>query len=136
MSPMHPLARRCLRTSLVFLVLGVATGLHMSSAMHLGAGVMHSYYVPAHTHVLLVGFLLLALAGAALWRLPEREPRREGWNELAYWCTTLGTACRYLGEVGLGYRSARWISIAVFAASCVQASGLLVFCWLFWRRLR
>lgn len=134
--PMPTLARRCFRTSVLFLVLGVLTGLHMSSAVHLGAGEMHSDYLPAHTHVLLVGFLLLAFAGAALWKLPRGTERRERFAEFAYLAVAVGTAARYGFEVASGYHPAHWIHVSVFVASSAQSFGLLLFGWILWPRLR
>ena len=134
---MPPLTRRFLRTGLVFLVVGVLTGLHMASALHFGAGVMHGYYLSAHAHVLLVGFLLSTLAGLALWKLPGSGTRRsDALANLAYHAMTLGTALRFLFEVVLGYAERDALRVAVVLASTVQALGILAACAAIWPRLR
>ena len=75
---MPPLARRYLRTAIAFLVLGVLTGLHMSSARHLSAGGFHASYIVAHTHVVLIGFVVMAVMALCLWKLPAAKPRVAG----------------------------------------------------------
>lgn len=134
---MPTLPRLFLRTGILFLVLGVLTGLHMSSALHLRAGVMHYHYGSAHTHVLLIGFLLSTLVGVALWKLPEAPGEStRAFERLAYFGITLGTAARFLTEVVLGYFELEWMHALVFATSCVQALGILAACSAIWPRLR
>jgi heme/copper-type cytochrome/quinol oxidase subunit 1 len=136
---MPPLPRRFFTTALVYLVLGALTGLHMSTALHFGAGRMHGYYVSAHTHVLLVGFLLMSVMGVALWKLPpapERARPRRSWAGAAYWGLTLGTALRYLAEVWVGYQGFRSLHTAAVLGSTLQALAVLAFAREVWPRLR
>ena len=74
MPPIPRRARYFLKTAIWFLVLGVLTGLHMSSAKHLDAGGMHWPYVVAHTHLILIGFFLMGTMGSAIWLLPSPPP--------------------------------------------------------------
>lgn len=137
---MPPLAARYLRTALAFLVLGVLTGLHMATAHHFGLGEMHPYYVPAHTHVLLIGFLLMALMGVALWKLPapaRASAARERLARACYWALTLGTLLRYTAETTLGYvLTASWLRYVIVGGMLVQSLAILACCGLVWPRLR
>ena len=56
-SPLPVLASRCFKTSIVFLLIGVLAGLHMS--------ITHDHAAhPAHAHINLLGWVTLALFGA------------------------------------------------------------------------
>lgn len=135
---MPPLAVRFLKTALLFLALGVLTGLHMATAHHFDMGRMHAYYLSAHTHVLLVGFLLMTLTGAALWKLPpDARAKRIGWTRVGYWGLTLGTLLRYTAETTLGYvMSASWLRHAIMAGMVMQSLAIFACCWVVWPRLR
>jgi len=129
---MPPLARLYLKTSFAFGILGVATGMHMSSALHLHSGSMHRWYLSAHTHLLLVGFALLAADSLALCLLPAAPPgsrHRPGFDRLAYWIITLSTAGRFGLESALGYFASEpvWMHQAIFAISTAQGLGLILF---------
>ncbi|MDP6540552.1 MAG: hypothetical protein QF903_09315 [Planctomycetota bacterium] len=137
---MPPLVRRYLRTSLGALVLGVLTGLHMSSAKYLGAGTTHWPYVVAHTHLLLIGFVLLGSMGIAIWKLPpahSASAHRPWIDSLSYWLITLSTLTRFTLEVSLGYTPANELyQVGIFATSCVQTATILLFVWNCLPRLR
>ncbi|MDP6409693.1 MAG: hypothetical protein QGI46_09975 [Planctomycetota bacterium] len=128
---MPPLVRRYLRTALGALVLGVLTGLHMSSAKYLGAGTTHWPYVVAHTHLLLIGFFLLGTMGIALWKLPAARSgssHRTWIDSAAYWLITFSTLTRFTLEVSLGYAPAnRLYQLGIFATSCVQTMTIVLF---------
>jgi len=129
---MPPLARRYLRTAIAFAILGVMTGMHMSSALHLKAGEMHRYYLSAHAHVMLVGFSLMVAMSVALWKLPEAPAGsryRPSLMRLAYWLTSVGTLLRYLSESWIGYQTPEPESVHrfIYAAGMVQGTGILIF---------
>jgi hypothetical protein len=128
---MPPLVRRYVRTALGALVLGVLTGLHMSSAKYLGAGTTHWPYVVAHTHLLLIGFFLIGSMGIAIWKLPPApatSAHRPWIDSGVYWLITLSTLSRFTLEVSLGYAPQHHsYQLGIFATSCVQTVTIMLF---------
>ncbi|MBI5433685.1 MAG: hypothetical protein HZA52_12715 [Planctomycetes bacterium] len=128
---MPPLVRRYIKTSFAFLILGLLTGLHVSAVEYMGWGPMRQGYIPAHAHMILVGFLLMLILGVALWMFPkaaEGDPRWKPWRfELVYWLFVVGVVGRSTGEIVREYSLARGWSVLVFVASCVEV--LAVFVW-------
>jgi uncharacterized protein involved in response to NO len=57
----------------------------------------------AHTHVILVGFVMMMILGVALWMFPRPERTdvqyRPAVAEVAYWLLTAATGTRFVGEV-------------------------------------
>ena len=132
---MNKLSRVYVKTALCFLLLGMLTGLHMSSAKHLAAGSMHPPYIVAHTHLLMIGFFLLTSMGVALWKLPEAPAGsryKEGVAWLAFALLVPGSIARFVLEIWLGYYPAEHgepIPIAIFCVSCLQVGAVGLFIW-------
>jgi membrane associated rhomboid family serine protease len=68
---MHSLVRRFLKTAIIFLVIGLLLGLWMMVERELGGHVSGPYAVSAHTHAILVGFVMMMILGVALWLFPR-----------------------------------------------------------------
>ena len=120
-----PLARRYLKASVGFFVYGILIGLHISAALHLGWGTFRGGYVAAHTHVLLIGFVAMLLAGLVLWRFPEPKAGSWAWlPDAAWWLLVLTVLARSTSEILTGYFVWRGLGASVFAISCVQALAL------------
>jgi heme/copper-type cytochrome/quinol oxidase subunit 1 len=137
---MPPLVRRYLKTSFCFLVLGLLTGLHVSAVEYMGWGVMRQGYIPAHAHLILVGFLLMLILGVALWMFPKPAEGDVRWKparfELVYWMFVFGVIGRTTGEIVREYSLARAWSVLVFVASCVETLAVIVFVVSLWPRIR
>jgi hypothetical protein len=106
---MNPLVRRYLKTAIAFLTLGLSLGVWMLYAREFG-GWQPPRILSAHTHALLVGFVILMITGVALWMFPR--PRvgdavfRPGLAEAAWWCIAGGTGVRVALELGLSVAAA------------------------------
>lgn len=108
---MHSMARRYIKTAVCFLGLGLALGLWMIIGRELGGLAPTSYLVVAHTHSILVGFVMMMILGVALWLFPRPDRTdvhyRPHVAEAAYWLVTSGTAIRTGGEMlramGIGW---------------------------------
>ncbi len=128
---MPPLVRRFIKTAFGFLGLGIAIGMHVSAAEYLGFGVERHGYVVAHTHMILIGFVLTAIMGVALWMFPkpaEGDARyKPGRMELVYWLVTLGAIARATCEILREYYASNWLGVGVFSASVLEAIAVLVF---------
>ena len=100
---MSPLVRRYLRTAIGFLLTGLGLGLWMLIRRELEGRYPGPRLISAHTHVILVGFVMMMILGVALWMFPR--PGRDDVHyrpaiaEAAYWLLTVSTAARFAGEV-------------------------------------
>ena len=123
--PLPPLARRYFRAALFFLLYGLSIGLHISAALHMGWATFRGGYVSAHAHVILIGCVLMLVAGLGLWLLPEPASGRWRWLPGACWWLLVATILgRSTTEILSGYYGWRWLGAAVFAASNLQAAAL------------
>lgn len=137
---MPPLVRRYIKTAIVYLVFGLLLGLHIGAAEYCGWGSLRQPYVVAHTHVLLLGFLLMLIMGVALWMFPQpaghdrraQDPRAE----FAWWLVTVGVCARTLGEITSAYWMSHALGVAIFWASACEALGVIVFFVNLWPRIR
>jgi heme/copper-type cytochrome/quinol oxidase subunit 1 len=136
----YSLVRRYLKTAIVFLGVGLAIGGWMIVRRELWSEFPAPYVVSAHTHALFVGFVMMMILGVALWLFPrpDREDARYSPRlaELAYWLLTGGTATRVAGELLRSHVGALWLRIVVVAAGFAQITGLAVFFYTMWTRIR
>ena len=137
---MYTLVRRYIKTAIVFLVIGLGIGLWIVIERELFQRYPEPYLVSAHTHAILVGFVMMMILGVALWLFPrpDREDTqyRPGVAERAYWLLTAGTAGRIVSEIlraSVALAAVRW---AVVLASTAQVVGILLFFWTMWSRIR
>jgi hypothetical protein len=96
--------------------------------------------ISAHTHVILVGFVMMMILGVAQWMFP-RPPReaghhRTGVAEAAYWIVTSATVLRFLSELGRSGSDALTFKLAVVAGGLGQIVGLALFFYNLWPRIR
>lgn len=105
------------------------------------AGVFPSaYLVSAHTHAILVGFVMSMILGVALWLFPRPEKTdlqyRPGRAEASYWLLTVGTSGRVIGEMLRPATDAPWLRWGVVASGFLQIGAVLVFFYTMWPRIR
>jgi cbb3-type cytochrome oxidase subunit 1 len=126
---MPPLVRRFLKTAIGFLIFGVGLGVFMLARRELAGVWATPWWTSAHTHAILVGFVMMMILGVALWMFPR--PAKEDTHfdprlaEAAYWCLTVGTAGRVVGELlrpATGALAIRWL---VVLGGTAQALGLV-----------
>lgn len=137
---MHSLVRRYIKTAIAFLALGLAIGLWMIVRRELYGVYATPFETSAHTHALLVGFVMEMILGVALWLFPRPEKGNVRYSpraaEAAYWLLTLGTAIRVFGELARPFVTSlalRWLIVLCGAA---QTAGLLLFFYTMWPRIR
>ncbi len=139
------LSRRYLKTAICFLTFGLLLGLHIGAAEYAGWATLRQPYIVAHTHVLLIGFLLMVVMGVALWMFPRRaeaqgasanDGRASRKAELAWWLVTCGVVARTSLEITSAYLVSRPVGIAAFWAACLEASGIILFFIDLWPRIR
>jgi heme/copper-type cytochrome/quinol oxidase subunit 1 len=137
---MPPLVRWYVKTSFVFLTLGLLLG----GWIIVGEFVLGTYpprlLVTAHVHLLLVGFMLMIVMGVATWMFPR--PSREDTRyrpelaEAVYWVMALSTALRAAAELLLAYTGALALGWLIAAGGLGQVAGALLFVGNMWSRVR
>lgn len=136
---MNPLVRRYLRTAVFFLITGLGIGVWMIYAREFGAP-QPLRIRSAHTHAILVGFVMLMITGVALWMFPRPRPDDHVYKpalaELAWWCIALGTFVRVALELLLPIQAAPAWRATLVVAGIVQASGMILFFATMWTRIR
>jgi cbb3-type cytochrome oxidase subunit 1 len=137
---MPPLVRRYLKTAIGFLILGVGLGVYMLARRELADAWPSPWWISAHTHAILVGFVMLMIFGVALWMFPrpakddrQFDPRLA---EAAYWLLALGTAARVAGELTRPLNAAPTVRWTVVIGGSAQALGIALFFWTMWTRIR
>ena len=136
---MNSLVRRYLKSAVLFLTVGLTLGLWMMFVREFG-GWLPPRIRSAHTHAMLVGFVMLMITGVALWMFPRPRPDdiifRPRLAESAWWGIAGGTALRVGLELGLpADASAMWRGLLV-GSGALQVLGVLLFFSTMWTRIR
>jgi heme/copper-type cytochrome/quinol oxidase subunit 1 len=135
-----PLVRRYIKTSFVFLVLGLALGAYLIVAQFGVGAYPPRLVVTAHLHLLLVGFMLMIVMGVATWMFPR--PSREDTRyrpelaEAVYWVMTLSTALRAATEMLLAYTGRPALGWLIAVGGLGQVAGAMLFVANMWVRVR
>jgi heme/copper-type cytochrome/quinol oxidase subunit 1 len=134
------IARRYLKTAIVFLIYGMLVGLHVGAAEYAGWGTLRQPYIVAHTHILMLGFLLMLIMGVAQWMFPrpaEGDGRHKpGLALLAWWMLTIGVVVRSTGEIVSSYVASHALGVTIFLAACLEVLAVIVFFVNLWPRIR
>lgn len=137
---MFTTVRYFIKTSIVFLIIGILTGLYVSIKEYIFNTGYSSELITAHTHIILVGSVMMMIMGVALWFFPRPEKRDKKYNPnlilLTYWIMTISTALRFIFQVLLSSTFSEWISIAVSIFSFFQIVAILLFFYSIWGRIR
>lgn len=136
---MFELARRYVKTSLVYFTLGLLLGAWILVQQAAGGGT-HPALVSAHTHLTLIGFMVTLIMGVAYWMFPR--PAKEDMRyspsmaEVNYWLITVGTGARFAGETAQAVHQhpAEWV--VIIAGAAMQIVAGFIFVWNIWTRIR
>lgn len=137
---MYALVRRYIKTAILFLAIGLALGFGFMVRRELAGTWPSPYEVTAHTHAILVGFVMMMIQGVALWLFPrpDKEDRRYDPRlaALAWWCMAVGTAVRVAGELGRAWTTLPALAMLIVAAGALQVTGIALFFHTMWSRVR
>src|SRR5512145_2804097 len=137
---MPPLIRRYIKTSFVFLVLGLLLGGYLVVGEFLLGVSPPRLLITAHVHLLLVGFMLMLVMGVATWMFPR--PARDDARyrpelaEAVYWVMTGATILRAVAEVAAGISSAPLLRLGIAVGGLGQLLGAALFVTNMWWRVR
>ena len=137
---MTSLVRRFLKTGIAFLIAGLAIGAWMLGERELRGRFASPYIVSAHTHAILVGFVMMMILGVAQWMFPRPTKDDTRYSpalaEASYWMLAVGTAARVVGELLRPGSDGITLRGAVFVSGMLQIAGLLTFFANMWTRIR
>lgn len=137
---MFTMVRRFIKTGLAFLGIGLLLGGYLLIRRELEGVFPDRYLVSAHVHAVGVGFVMFMILGVALWLFPK--PTKEDTRyqpariELAYWLLVTSTGTRFLAEIARASANATWLRVLVLAAGLGQITGLAIYFYTMWTRIR
>ena len=137
---MFSTVRYFIKTSIIFLITGILTGLYMSFNKHLlNAGVLPEI-ISAHTHIILVGSVMMMIMGVALWFFPRAEKNDKKYNPLlilfTYWLMTISTALRFLFQIASAFTFLNFVEVCISIFSSLQVIAIILFFFAIWGRIR
>ena len=96
--------------------------------------------ISAHTHLILVGSIMMMIMGVALWFFPRAEKDDKKYNPnlilVVYWLMTAATILRFISQVIGSFYFIEWIGTSIFIFSSLQVVALFLFFYSIWGRIR
>lgn len=96
--------------------------------------------ISAHTHLILVGSVMMMIMGVALWFFPRAEKSDKKYNPglifVTYWFMTISTALRFIFQSAAGFVYIDWINVMITITSAFQVIAILFFFFSMWGRIR
>jgi cbb3-type cytochrome oxidase subunit 1 len=135
-----PLVRRYIKTSFMFLALGLLLGGWIIVGEFLLGTYQSRLHVTAHVHLRLVGFMLMIVMGVATWMFPR--PARDDTRyrpelaEAVYWMMTISTALRAAAEILAPWSGSPVLGWLIALGGLGQLAGTALFIVNMWRRVR
>lgn len=136
--------RLFVRTALACFVLSMLLGAALVAVRQLGIGTVPWSLIVVHTHLALVGGMLLMVVGVAFWMFPldrARYPETRGRYgprlvRAVYGLLVGGLALRSIVEPLQGERSGGALGLLLVLAAALQALGMVLFLAAIWPRVR
>lgn len=139
MYAMFTTVRYFIKTSIIFLVLGILTGLHLSFAKYISQISYSQELVSAHTLVILVGSVMMII-GVALWFFPRAGKDDKKYNTdlimVAYWMMTISNLTRFITQIIGPYFYICRINVTIIISSTFQVLAMILFFYAMWGRIR
>ena len=137
---MHTIVRYYIRTSMVFLFAGLFLGAYFLVATYWTGSGYPSLWVSAHTHVILIGFVMMMILGVAQWMFPRPLKTDKHYSPersfFVYYLLTVSTAVRFVCELLAPYVALRLIEHLIVLAALGQLLAFLLFFYNIWTRIR
>ncbi|MEP0861309.1 MAG: cbb3-type cytochrome c oxidase subunit I [Ignavibacterium sp.] len=137
---MFSTVRYFIKTSILFLLLGILTGLYMSISKYIFNIGYSQELISAHTHLILVGSVMMMIMGVALWFFPRAEKDDKRYNPdlilTSYWLMTIGTGLRFIYQVTSNFIISDLLRILIALSSIIQVIAMILFFYSMWGRIR
>jgi heme/copper-type cytochrome/quinol oxidase subunit 1 len=132
--------RYFVKTAVIFLIIGILSGLYMSAAKNIFHTPFGPELISAHAHIILVGSVMMMIMGVALWFFPRAEKTDRKYNPalilVTYWLMSISTATRFIFQSAAGFIYIDWINIMITITSTFQAIAIILFFFSIWGRIR
>lgn len=138
---MFSTVRYFIKTSIIFLLVGLVTGLYMLFAKNYLNIWPHPELVSAHTHIILSGSVMMMIMGVALWFFPRPEKDdvlyKPEFILASYYLMTISTAVRFVSQVLSSISLPDEIlKLFLLISALGQIAGLIIFFISMWGRIR
>lgn len=137
---MFSTVRYFVKTSVIFLIAGILTGLYMSVSKYVFKIGYSQELISAHTHLILVGSVMMMIMGVALWFFPRADKDDKKYNPdlilIAYWVMTIGTSLRFIFQVTANFLVSDLIQYLIAISSAFQVIAMILFFYSMWGRIR
>ena len=138
---MFSTVRYFIKTSIIFLLIGLLSGLYMLFAKSYLNIWPHPELVSAHTHIMLSGSVMMMIMGVALWFFPRPEKDDPLYKPelilISYYLMAISTAVRFISQVLLSNIAPNEIlKFILMISSLDQIAGLIIFFISMWGRIR
>jgi heme/copper-type cytochrome/quinol oxidase subunit 1 len=137
---MFTTVRYFIKTSVAFLFVGILTGLYMSFAKYIYQSGYTQELISAHTHIILVGSVMMMIMGVALWFFPRPEKDDKRYNPglilIVYWLISISTGLRFVFQVLGSFYFIPWLNIVIPIFSSLQVFAMILFFYSIWGRIR
>jgi heme/copper-type cytochrome/quinol oxidase subunit 1 len=137
---MFSTVRYFIKTSVIFLITGILTGLYMSVSKYVFKIGYSQELISAHTHLILVGSVMMMIMGVALWFFPRADKDDKKYNPglilASYWVMTIGTTARFIFQVTANFFLSDLIQYLIAISSALQVIAMILFFYSMWGRIR
>lgn len=137
---MFTTVRYFVKTSIIFLIVGIITGLYMSISKYILKLGYSQELISAHTHLILVGSVMMMIMGVALWFFPRADKEDKRYNPdlilAAYLIMTIGTSLRFVFQVAANFIISKFVHYMIAISSIMQVIAIILFFYSIWGRIR
>lgn len=137
---MFTTVRYFIKTSIAFLLIGLCAGLFMSFGKNVYGWSYGYELVSAHTHIILVGSVMMMIMGVALWFFPRPATSDKQYNpdliRMVYWIMVIATLLRFVFQCIAAYSDLRLVYVLITLSSFIQVVAMGLFFYSIWGRIR
>lgn len=138
---MFSTVRYFIKTSIVFLIIGILTGFHLLMERNYFNSWPQPDLISAHTHIILVGSVMMMIMGVALWFFPRAEKNDKMYKPAVilavYYIITISTLLRFVSQVISSFSTPNEVlRFLLTISSFGQVLGIIMFFISMWGRIR
>ena len=128
---MHSIVRYYIRTSLIFLFSGLLLGGYFMIETYWLNGDYPPEWVSAHTHIILLGFVMMMILGVAQWMFPRPTKDDRHYSPqralIIFYLYSGSTAFRFISEILTKWVDQPFVHHGIVIFSLIQIAAILLF---------